>query len=335
MAYSSEDPIAESAVALRHWLLPAVALSLAMHGGLFYAFSKKTLGQFTPNDTPRLVPRVFNVNRVEVDSKLLDTGTKASATPGKPLADAGALNNLSQFDGSFEDDMKEWRATPAVNSPDMPDLKEKPSVDTQSAQAAAAKARAESAIALEKDLSEVRQQLLNDKPAVASRPKIALGNRENPGKTDNQDVGNSSTPGAGIPAGFSNLDELLAGSGKVGRGAAPILMPTDLLFDYDSANLRPGATASLQKLGKLIQRNPQAVFRVEGHTDSFGSEEYNMDLSQRRAETVKEWLVGNMGIDTARIQAQGFGKTRLIVPGDRSVEEQQLNRRVEIIIRSK
>lgn len=334
MAYSSENPIADSAVAMRHWLLPAVALSLAMHGGLFYAFSKKTLEQFTPNDTPRLVPRVFSVNRVEVDPKQLDSG-KPSTAPGKPLADAGALNNLSQFDGSFEDDMKEWRATPAVNSPDMAELKEKPSVDTQSAQAAAAKAKSENAIALEKDLSEVRQQLLNDKPVVASRPKIAVGSRENPGKTDNEDVNDSSAPGAGIPAGFSNLDELLSGSGRVGRGAAPILMPTDLLFDYDSANLRAGATASLQKLGKLIQRNPQAIFRVEGHTDSFGSEGYNMDLSQRRAETVKEWLVGNMGIDTSRIQAQGFGKTRLIVPGDRSVEEQQLNRRVEIIIRSK
>ena len=79
-------------------------------------------------------------------------------------------------------------------------------------------------------------------------------------------------------------------------------MPTDLLFDYDSANLRPGATASLQKLGHLIQRNPQSVFRVEGHTDSFGSDQYNMDLSQRRAETVKTWLVGNMSIDLDRIK---------------------------------
>ena len=166
MAYSTEDPIADSAVALRHWLLPAVALSLALHGGLFYAFSKKTLEQFTPNDTPRLVPRVFNVNRVEVDPKLLETESKPSDKPGKPLADAGALNNLSQFDGSFEDDMKEWRATPVVNPQDVPDLKEKPSVDTKSAQAAAAKAKAESAIALEKDLSAVRQQLLNDKPSV-------------------------------------------------------------------------------------------------------------------------------------------------------------------------
>jgi outer membrane protein OmpA-like peptidoglycan-associated protein len=99
--------------------------------------------------------------------------------------------------------------------------------------------------------------------------------------------------------------------------------------------LRPGATASLQKLGRLIQRNPQALFRVEGHTDSFGSDQYNMDLSQRRAETVKSWLVANMNIDADRIQTQGFGKTHLIVPADRSVEEQQLNRRVEIVIRTK
>jgi outer membrane protein OmpA-like peptidoglycan-associated protein len=112
-------------------------------------------------------------------------------------------------------------------------------------------------------------------------------------------------------------------------------MPTDLLFDYDSANLRPGATASLQKLGRLIQRNPQAIFKVEGHTDSFGGDEYNMDLSQRRAETVKAWLVGNMNIEADRIQTEGYGKTRLIVPADRSVEEQQLNRRVEIVIRTK
>jgi outer membrane protein OmpA-like peptidoglycan-associated protein len=201
---------------------------------------------------------------------------------------------------------------------------------------AAAKAKAESAIAIDKELSQVRQQLLTDKPDVPTRPKIAAGNKNNPGKTDNEDAGDSNIAGGvGVPAGFSNLDSLLAGSGQIGNGTAPILMPTDLLFDYDSANLRPGATGSLQKLGRLIQRNPQANFKVEGHTDSFGSDEYNMDLSQRRAETVKVWLVANMAIDPDRIQTQGFGKTHLLVPGDRSVEEQQLNRRVEIVIRMK
>jgi outer membrane protein OmpA-like peptidoglycan-associated protein len=181
----------------------------------------------------------------------------------------------------------------------------------------------------------VRQQLLSDKPDMPSRPKIAIGNKKSPGKIDNPDAADTITGNVGVPAGFSNLDELLSGPAHLSGGTAPILMPTDLLFDYDSAFLRPGATASLQKLGRLIERNPQAVFRVEGHTDSFGGDQYNMDLSQRRAETVKDWVVGNMNVDPNRIQTQGFGKTRLIVPADKSVDEQQLNRRVEIVIRAK
>ena len=241
-----------------------------------------------PSDTPRLVPRVFHINRAQVDQKLLEADSKPAEKPGKAAGDFGTINNLTQFDGSFEKDIQEFRATPEVNSPEVAQLKEKPSVDTQSAQIAAAKAKAESAVAMDKELNEVRQQLLSDKPDAPSRPKIAAGSSRNLGKTENQDVADSTIAGnAGVPAGFSNLDELLSGSGQLGSGTAPILMPTDLLFDYDSANLRPGATASLQKLGRLIQRNPQSVFRVEGHTDSFGSDQYNMDLSQRRAETVK------------------------------------------------
>jgi outer membrane protein OmpA-like peptidoglycan-associated protein len=335
MAYYSDDVFADSSVSLRRFLIPALLVSLALHGGLFYGLSKKTLENFTSSDKPRLVPRVFSVNRLQVDQKLLEPDGKSSNTSGSKTAEPGSIKNLNQFDSTFEDDMKEFRATPQVSTPEVPDLKEKPSVDTQ-ARTAAAKAKAESALALEKELSDVRQKLMDDKPTVSTRPRLPNGNKNNPGKTDNQNAGDSAIAGnSGIPSGFSNLEELLSGSGKVGNGTSPILMPTDLLFDYDSANLRPGATSSLQKLGRLIQRNPQAVFRVEGHTDSFGSDQYNLDLSQRRAETVKTWLVENMGIDQGRIQTQGFGKARLLVPGDRSVEEQQLNRRVEIVIRSK
>jgi outer membrane protein OmpA-like peptidoglycan-associated protein len=336
MTHSSEDLFADSAVSLRHWILPAIALSFLFHCALLYFFNQKILDRFLPSDTPRLVPRTFNISRVQVDQKLLEPDSKPTEKPGKADGDLGTIKNLTQFDGSFEKDIQEFRATPEVSSPEVNQLKEKPSVDTQSALSAAAKAKAESAVAMDKELSEVRQQLLSDKPDMPSRPKIAAGNNKNPGKTDNQDVGDTTLAGnAGVPAGFSNLDELLSGSGQLGNGTAPILMPTDLLFDYDSANLRPGATASLQKLGHLIQRNPQAVFRVEGHTDSFGSDQYNMDLSQRRAETVKSWLVANMNIEADRVQTQGYGKTHLIVPADRSVEEQQLNRRVEIVIRTK
>jgi OOP family OmpA-OmpF porin len=111
------------------------------------------------------------------------------------------------------------------------------------------------------------------------------------------------------------------------------LLPTDLLFDYDSATLRPNAVNSLEKLAELIERNPNANFIIEGHTDNFGPFDYNMRLSLARAESVKDWLVMSAGIEAGRIQARGFGMTHLLVPGG-TVEEQQLNRRVEIVIKN-
>ena len=150
MAHYSEDPIADSSVSLRHWIVPALLLSFALHCGLLYLFSKKTLDRFTAGDTPRLVPRAFNVSRLQVNEQLLQSDSKPNAQQGKPIADLGSVKNLSQFDGSFEKEMKEIRATPGVNSPEIPELKEKPSVDTQSAITAAARAKAESAIAIDK-----------------------------------------------------------------------------------------------------------------------------------------------------------------------------------------
>jgi outer membrane protein OmpA-like peptidoglycan-associated protein len=109
-------------------------------------------------------------------------------------------------------------------------------------------------------------------------------------------------------------------------------MPTDLLFEYDSSTLKPEAAASLAKLGTLIARNSGSTFRIEGHTDSFGSDDYNNALSLRRAEEVRGWLQTTAGISPGRITTAGLGKTRLLVPATGSVLEQQLNRRVEIVI---
>jgi outer membrane protein OmpA-like peptidoglycan-associated protein len=150
-------------------------------------------------------------------------------------------------------------------------------------------------------------------------------------KSDSKDEQGSGS----VPQGYTTLDDLLAGSGPVTGSRGPILMPTDLLFEYDSADLRPGAVSSLEKLGTLIQRSPHATFRIEGHTDSFGSEEYNQTLSERRAESVKNWLMQVMKIPGDRIETRGFGKSRLLVPATGTVEEQMLNRRVEIVIRTR
>jgi outer membrane protein OmpA-like peptidoglycan-associated protein len=138
--------------------------------------------------------------------------------------------------------------------------------------------------------------------------------------------------GGGTPTGFSSLDGLLEGKQPLSLETAPILMPTDLLFEYDSATLRKEAEMALKKLGTLMNRNPHAGIRIEGHTDSFGGDDYNLSLSQRRAEEVKSWLVAKAGIGSNRITTEGFGKTRLLAPASGSIGEQRLNRRVEIVI---
>jgi outer membrane protein OmpA-like peptidoglycan-associated protein len=121
-------------------------------------------------------------------------------------------------------------------------------------------------------------------------------------------------------------------------------MPDDQLFEYDSTELQPSAIGQLQKLGTLIKRNPKATFTVEGYTDSFGSPDYNLELSQRRAESVKEYLVNVMGISPAQVETHGYGQTKFIVspravpPGapqavlDAEIWRQQPNRRVEIVV---
>ena len=109
-------------------------------------------------------------------------------------------------------------------------------------------------------------------------------------------------------------------------------MPEDQLFVFASAELQPSAIAQLQKLGTLIQRNPKATFTVEGYTDSIGSLEYNLDLSQRRADSVKQYLVEAMGISPAQIQTRGYGAAKFRTSPNGSIDEQSSNRRVEIVV---
>jgi outer membrane protein OmpA-like peptidoglycan-associated protein len=97
----------------------------------------------------------------------------------------------------------------------------------------------------------------------------------------------------------------------------------------------PNADFVLEEIAKLAGQFGTARIIIEGHSDSFGSEEYNLDLSRRRAGTVKAWLVTMMNIPPDRIAARGFGKSRLIAPESGTIEEQQINRRVEIVIRTR
>lgn len=104
----------------------------------------------------------------------------------------------------------------------------------------------------------------------------------------------------------------------------------DLLFDTGQFSLRRGSNAHLDKLAQFLNSNAERTAMIEGHTDDVGADSANMLLSQRRADTVKAFLVAQ-GIAANRLQATGKGEV-LPLATNASVQGRQQNRRVEVII---
>lgn len=104
----------------------------------------------------------------------------------------------------------------------------------------------------------------------------------------------------------------------------------DVLFNVDQANLTAGGMQTLQKLADVMREHPDRNVMVEGFTDSTGSEDHNLMLSQRRAEAVRSALM-NMGVEGTRISTRGYGEAYPVASNANSADR-QLNRRVEIVL---
>lgn len=317
----------EGASSFHRWLLPALVLSVALHIAFFVWLSQVPVARSDQAVYDKMVPRLFRIDRVEIDQKLLEP----EPAPKQRPAMAPDAVKIPDDRVSFEKLMADTKGEPAAPKIDQKILSEKPSPASPTLQQTTDAVRFSGAQSVLEDSKAIQQALLDEKPGAGS---AAVSDLLQPDSLTGRAIAKSGPASGRDKPGFSNLDDLLAQTGPLSPETAPILMPTDLLFAYDKADLQPQAVASLEKLGTLIQRNPQATFKIEGHTDSFGTDEYNMALSQRRADEVKAWLVTAMKIPTERITTQGYGKTRLIAPAKGSIEEQQINRRVEIVIRT-
>ncbi len=109
-----------------------------------------------------------------------------------------------------------------------------------------------------------------------------------------------------------------------------VLTLGDVLFDTGKADLNPGASRNLDQLVQFLTEHAERRVEIDGYTDSVGTDSFNLDLSQRRADTVKSVLV-NRGIESARIVSRGYGKAYGVASNADS-GGRQLNRRVEIVI---
>jgi outer membrane protein OmpA-like peptidoglycan-associated protein len=103
-----------------------------------------------------------------------------------------------------------------------------------------------------------------------------------------------------------------------------------IYFDFASDKIKPESEPVLREIADALTHNPTWKLRVEGHTDNIGGDEYNLDLSQRRAEAVKSALLTRYHIAAARLTPQGFGATRPKEPND-TLAGRARNRRVELV----
>lgn len=104
----------------------------------------------------------------------------------------------------------------------------------------------------------------------------------------------------------------------------------DVLFNTNKAQLNPGGMHNVQKLANFLNQYPQHKVLVEGHTDSTGSDSYNLELSDRRANAVRTALI-DKGVSSDRVATHGYGEA-YPVAGNDTATGRQLNRRVEIIL---
>jgi OOP family OmpA-OmpF porin len=115
------------------------------------------------------------------------------------------------------------------------------------------------------------------------------------------------------------------------KKAEPIVTLHGAQFDFNKATLKPAGKEMIDQAVKVMKQKPDLKVSVEGHTDSIGSDAYNLKLSQRRAMAVRDYLV-SQGIEATRITVVGFGESKPIA--DNKTEEGRAeNRRVEILPR--
>jgi outer membrane protein OmpA-like peptidoglycan-associated protein len=116
---------------------------------------------------------------------------------------------------------------------------------------------------------------------------------------------------------------------RVGEGIK-ITFDSGILFDIDKAAVKPEAKANLDKLGVILNTYPDTKILIEGHTDSTGTYEHNLDLSKQRAQSVANYLAG-IKVDPTRFTTMGYGPSQPVATNT-TAEGRQQNRRVELAI---
>jgi outer membrane protein OmpA-like peptidoglycan-associated protein len=183
---------------------------------------------------------------------------------------------------------------------------------------------------LERDIRPLMPTVLALQSTVAELEE----NRKGLDKTASDVKGN----GLALVKSVANLDKAMTDLGvKQTETEIRVDLSSDVLFDFDKWNIKPEASIALRQTALVIAKKRAGQVRITGHTDSKGTDAYNQRLSERRAESVKRWMVELGAFTPKYFSTKGVGERYPVAPNERvdgsdNPEGRSKNRRVEIII---
>lgn len=300
------------------WYVVGALVSLGLHVEAYRWAGRVSLEGFSREPSASLMPPRFVVKQASIDPNTL----RDAPEPPKPEEKAPVAPEKLVFS----------EAKPQAADVDLqvkPVEKRKlveEKVETRAESLPMASIKPSGQSSLDAELRSLAGNMLQAGPSSRSQPVLAMA-----AQSGGQAGAKSGASRDGF-AGRLSLEDALDALGRVPTRESPVAIPGNALFGYDSSELGPESLPILEKIADLRRRFPDYVMVIIGHTDATGGEDYNLRLSQRRADAVKEWLVKHHKMDAAKLETVGKGSTELIVPAG-SVDDQAPNRRVEVLLR--
>lgn len=317
--YDAYMPQSPSLSPQKGWIITALTGSLVVHAGLFLFFHFQKLENFglsapPPEKVEQPVQRV----KIFEEKKKKPEELKAVLPDKKPVKKSDIIIPKEQMKP------EEISVGPQHKPLDTNKLfaSEKGTIDMAKLETAP-----------KSNLDDALPKLPDSMFADRNGPKIVAQPASAPGPD-----GDGSAKA--IQVAGQDVEGILSGLSSGTGSARRLSLPGNLTFAYDSADVSPEGRGELEKIAEAFRKFlgeeiHTATFIIEGHSDPTGTAEYNQKLSERRAESVRTWFIGSLGLNAAQVQTVGYGATRPVegVPLTGTAEEMQAHRRTEIVVR--
>ena len=306
----------------RRRLAVAIALTLLLYIAGYYLAQHWTLYSFDLTQFALTPTRPFHIQNL-----------------GKEIKPHSPPLTVSSPQTTASPDFKSFNPPPSVSIPPSPSFSPESSTlnqtPTLASQLPSSELAAHTAPSFNQSVSSITPT--NSSASIFNLPSTTpTRTAEETLPTSTEPLGNELGNNLGNPSGFSDVGQLL-NSDLRDQLASPegvvVRLSNEILFDFDSYQLQPTATPVLTQVAQLIQKYPQAQISIEGHADTFGDNTYNQQLSEQRAQAVHDWLRQNSSLSTP-VQVIGYGEQKPLANPQGTIEEQQINRRVEIRLRT-